>query len=72
MRYRDQDYFLLGAAIQGFLKSVRGPQADLGEMVQNEVLTPIGIHQAPTVRTREAATRRIGLVQRRLLSEQLR
>jgi len=57
MRYRDQDYFLLGAAIQGFLKSVRGPGADLGEMVQNEVLTPIGIHQAPTVRTREAGGR---------------
>jgi hypothetical protein len=57
MRYRDQDYFLLGAAIQGFLKSVRGPQADLGEMVQNEVLTPIGIHQAPVVRTREAGGR---------------
>jgi CubicO group peptidase (beta-lactamase class C family) len=53
MRYRDQDYFLLGAAIDGFLKSVRGPQADLEEMVQTEVLTPIGIHQAPTVRTRE-------------------
>jgi hypothetical protein len=53
MRYRDQDYFLLGAAIDGFLKSVRGPQADLGEIVQTEVLTPIGIHQAPTVRTRE-------------------
>jgi CubicO group peptidase (beta-lactamase class C family) len=57
MRYRDQDYFLLGAAIEGFLKSVRGPQADLGEMVQNEVLTPIGIHQAPVVRTREAGGR---------------
>jgi hypothetical protein len=57
MRYRDQDYFLLGAAIQGFLKSVRGPQADLGEMVQNEVFTPIGIHQAPVVRTREAGGR---------------
>jgi hypothetical protein len=57
MRYRDQDYFLLGAALQGFLKSVRGPQADLGEMVQNEVFTPIGIHQAPVVRTREAGGR---------------
>jgi hypothetical protein len=57
MRYRDQDYFLLGAALQGFLKSVRGPQADLGEMVQTEVLTPIGIHQAPVVRTREAGGR---------------
>ena len=57
MRYRDQDYFLLGAAIEGFLKSVRGPQADLVEMVKTEVLTPIGIHQAPAVRTREAGGR---------------
>jgi hypothetical protein len=57
MRYRDQDYYLLGAAIDGFLKSVRGPRADLGEMMQAEVFTPIGIHQAPTVRTREAGGR---------------
>jgi CubicO group peptidase (beta-lactamase class C family) len=55
MRYRDQDYYLLGAAIDGFLKSVRGPRADLGQMVQAEVFTPIGIHQAPAVRTLEAA-----------------
>jgi CubicO group peptidase (beta-lactamase class C family) len=57
MRYRDQDYYILGAAIEGFLKSVRGPQAEIGEMVQTEVFTPIGIHQAPTVKTREAAGR---------------
>jgi hypothetical protein len=57
MRYRDQDYYLLGAAIDGFLKSVRGPQADLGDMVFKEVLAPIGIHQAPAVRTREAGGR---------------
>lgn len=57
MRYRDQDYFLLGAALEGFLKSVRGPQADLWEMVKTEVLTPIGIHQAPSVRTRESGGR---------------
>jgi CubicO group peptidase (beta-lactamase class C family) len=57
MRYRDQDYYLLGAAIDGFLKSVRGPQADLGEFVQREVFTPIGIHQAPAVRTREPGGR---------------
>src|SRR5438876_6672863 len=54
MRYRDQDYFLLGAAIDGFLKTVRGPQADLWEMVRTEVFAPIGIHQAPLVKTREA------------------
>jgi CubicO group peptidase (beta-lactamase class C family) len=57
MRYRDQDCYLLGAAIEGFLKSVRGPRADLDEMVQEEVFTPIGIHQAPVVRTREAGGR---------------
>jgi CubicO group peptidase (beta-lactamase class C family) len=53
MRYRDQDYFLLGVAIDRFLKSVRGPQADLWKMVQTEVLEPIGVHHAPAVRTRE-------------------
>jgi CubicO group peptidase (beta-lactamase class C family) len=54
MRYRDQDYFLLGVAIDRFLKSVRGPQADLWKTVQAEVLEPIGVHHAPAVRTREA------------------
>ena len=57
MRYRDQDYYLLGAAIDGFLKSVRGAQADLADFVQSEILTPIGIHQAPVVKTREAGGR---------------
>jgi hypothetical protein len=53
MRYRDQDYFLLGLAIDGFLKSVRGPQADLWQMLSDEVFKPIGIHHAPAVRTIE-------------------
>jgi CubicO group peptidase (beta-lactamase class C family) len=57
MRYRDQDFYLLGAAIDGFLKSVRGPQADLGEMLRAEVFTPIGVHQMPAVRTIEAGGR---------------
>ena len=57
MRYRDQDYYLLGAAIDGFLKSVRGPGADLGRMIQKEIFEPIGIHEAPAVRTREAGGR---------------
>jgi hypothetical protein len=61
MRYRDQDYFVLGAAIDGFLKSARGPKADLWEMVQAEVLEPIGIHHAPAVRTQEPSGRE-GLV----------
>jgi CubicO group peptidase (beta-lactamase class C family) len=53
MRYRDQDFFVLGAAIEGFLKSVRGPQADLWDMLKEEVFAPIGIMHAPAVRTRE-------------------
>lgn len=53
MRYRDQDYFLLGLAIDGFLRSVRGPQADLWQMLTDEVFKPIGIHHAPAVRTIE-------------------
>jgi hypothetical protein len=54
MRYRDQDYFLLGLALDGFLKSVRGPQADLWQMLSDEVFRPIGIHHAPAVRTIES------------------
>jgi hypothetical protein len=53
MRYRDQDFYLLGAAVDAFLKSVRGPQADAWHMLEEEVFTPIGIAHAPMVRTRE-------------------
>jgi CubicO group peptidase (beta-lactamase class C family) len=53
MRYRDQDFYLLGAALEGFLKSVRGTDADIWDMLRTEVLAPIGIHHAPIVRTRE-------------------
>lgn len=52
-RYRDQDLYLLGLAIDNFLKLVRGPQADRWDMVCTEVLAPIGIHYAPLVRTLE-------------------
>jgi CubicO group peptidase (beta-lactamase class C family) len=61
MRYRDQDFYLLGAALDAFLKSVRGPQADLWNMLIAEVFKPIGIAHAPAVRTREAGDR-LGLV----------
>lgn len=57
MRYRDQDYYLLGAAIQGFLRSVIGPQADLGDYLQTEIFTRIGIHHVPAVRSREPGDR---------------
>ena len=54
VRYRDQDFYLLGAAIDRFLKATRGPRADLWDMLESEVLAPIGIAHAPAVRTREA------------------
>jgi hypothetical protein len=54
MRYRDQDFYLLGAALDGFLKSMRGPSADLWDMLKTEVFEPIGIKHAPAARTREA------------------
>ena len=58
VRYRDQDFYLLGAAIDRFLKSIRGPRADLWDMLESEVLAPIGVPQAPAVRTRKEGTRR--------------
>jgi len=54
MRYRDQDYYLLGVALDGFIKSQLGPDADIWEWLQKEVLRPIGIAHAPAVHTREA------------------
>jgi hypothetical protein len=57
MRYRDQDHYLLGIAVDRFLKSVRGPDADAWEMLRQEVLQPIGIAHAPAVRTREPGDR---------------
>lgn len=58
MRYRDQDFYLLGVAIDRFIKSVRGPGADVWDMLRTEVFEPIGIAHAPVVRTREARGRR--------------
>ena len=40
MRYRDHDFYLLGAALEGFLKSVKGADVDLWDMLRNEVLEP--------------------------------
>ncbi len=54
VRYRDQDFYLLGIAVDAFLKSVRGPDADAWHMIETEIFAPIGIAHAPAVRTREA------------------
>ncbi|MEE9229297.1 MAG: serine hydrolase domain-containing protein [Acidobacteriota bacterium] len=53
MRYRDQDIFLLGAAMDGFLKGQEGPDADLWEFIQREIYRPIGIQHAPANLTLE-------------------
>jgi CubicO group peptidase (beta-lactamase class C family) len=54
VRYRDQDFYLLGVAIDGLLARLRGAsEADLWAMLTQEVFEPIGIHRAPAVRTQE-------------------
>ncbi|HEY2682730.1 MAG TPA: hypothetical protein VGI93_04410 [Steroidobacteraceae bacterium] len=57
VRYRDHDFFLLGMALDAFLKSERGPSADVWEMLKSEVFAPIGIRHAPALRTEEAGGR---------------
>ncbi|MFQ6004876.1 MAG: hypothetical protein ACE5OQ_05165 [Woeseia sp.] len=52
-RYRDRDHHLLGMAVDRFLKSVRGADADIWQMIEEEVLRPIGIYHAPIIRTVE-------------------
>jgi hypothetical protein len=54
VRYRDQDMFILGVAMDNFLKSREGKAANLWSMLEREVYAPIGIHHAPTNRTIEA------------------
>jgi len=61
LRYRDHDYYVLGAAVDAHLKSVRGPEADVWDMLCEEVFAPIGISAAPATRTREPGGQR-GLI----------
>ncbi len=50
VRYRDQDAFLIGAAMDAYLKHRAGPEADLWQMLEDEVYRPIGVPHAPTNR----------------------
>lgn len=52
-RYRDQDMFLLGVAMNNFLQSKEGAAADLWSMLEKEVFAPVGIRYAPMNRTVE-------------------
>jgi hypothetical protein len=53
-RYRDQDIFLLGVAMDRYLKLKEGPEANIWSMLVDEVYRPIGISHAPINRTIEA------------------
>jgi len=52
-RYRDRDMFTLGAAMDAFLKSMEGPEADIWTMLAEEVFKPIHVYHVPTTRTIE-------------------
>lgn len=52
-RYRDQDLFMAGAAMDALWKRHAGPDADLFAMVADEVYAPIGIRGIDINRTRE-------------------
>ena len=53
MRYNNMHAFVLAVAMDAFLKSKEGPDANLWDWVTEEVLRPIGIPYAPLIHTRE-------------------
>lgn len=57
-RYNSINIFILSAAMDGFLKTKEGPEADIWEMVLTEVFKPIGIFHAPIMRTIETDGRK--------------
>lgn len=46
VRYRDQDLYLAGAAMDAWIKQERGPQARLWDLVRDQVYIPAGIRHA--------------------------
>ncbi|HLR63334.1 MAG TPA: serine hydrolase [Lentibacillus sp.] len=52
--YRDQDAFLLGVALEEYLRSKEGEDATLDQLLMKEVYEPIGIYYAPVNRSIEA------------------
>ncbi len=52
-RYRSIDTYILAAAMDALLKSKEGPDANLWDMMIDEVLRPIGVPHAPMMHTRE-------------------
>jgi CubicO group peptidase (beta-lactamase class C family) len=56
-RYRDQDIFMLGVAMDNYIKKKEGKAASIWTMLSKEVFEPIGIHAAPINETLELAGR---------------
>ncbi|HEV7613667.1 MAG TPA: hypothetical protein VGO37_17435 [Steroidobacteraceae bacterium] len=56
-RYRDQDMFMLGIAMDNYIKKKEGSTASVWNMVLKEVFEPIGIHDAPVNKTLEPTGR---------------
>jgi hypothetical protein len=56
-RYRDQDMFIVGVAMDRYLKAKEGLAASIWSMLEKEVYEPIGIYYAPTNRTIEPDNR---------------
>jgi CubicO group peptidase (beta-lactamase class C family) len=52
-RYNSCHTFILSVAMDSFLKSVEGADADIWDMVLEEVYRPIGIYHTPIMRTIE-------------------
>ena len=52
-RYRDQDFFVLAAAMDALVKQKEGPRASLWTVIEKEVLAPIGLEHAVVNRTVE-------------------
>jgi CubicO group peptidase (beta-lactamase class C family) len=53
-RYNSCHTFILSIAMDSYLKSVEGADADIWDMVLEEVYRPIGIYHAPIMRTIES------------------
>ena len=53
-RYDSMHTFILSAAMDSYLKTREGPDADLWDMVRDEVLRPIGAFHVPIMRTVES------------------
>jgi CubicO group peptidase (beta-lactamase class C family) len=56
-RYRDQDMFMLGVAMDNYVKRKEGAGTGVWGMLSKEVFEPIGIHDAPINRTLESPGR---------------